>query len=501
MLMDSDTFALGKQGDNNTDSPDKAPAQPASVPAETDSASAPAETAPAPAPTPAPVPVNPVEPTSAPVASSAEPAPSPVAPEPIAPVTAMPVQPASDVPVGTDVTAAPAEKPKKGLSSKQWMTIGGLFLVVVLIAVSVFLIPFGEKTLWQSMTGGNGSGGSGGGSSSGQVVKTGDYTYTTNLDLDYEPSGYFHEGLLAAKDSDGNSVYLDTAGKVAFKLDPQYRIVGDFSDGLAPVRCRSAVDGSYDDYGVQGTRSVDLDNYGYINKTGELVIPCQYSGVEEFSNGYAAVSIEKSDPDSTYSYEKAYWGVIDTNGNNVVDYIYGYIQYEDGIFKDGVFEANKYADGKYISGCFDFSGNLLEDLSTSYGAGCISDPQAEENEKLADLFKEKLGESYRVNKFNEGLAAVYSLSPLEFYFINTDGERVWTLDVNKVVDVDEDEYEEGLFLAFMWVGDEAYPGAEMLESAMRNDEMFIYRNAAAVYYDHSGNPVFMYRYAKSLPSL
>ena len=492
MLMDSDNFALGKQGDNNTNSPDKAPAQPVPAPA------ASAQPVPAPAAPAQPVlaPVAPAQPVSAPVAPA-----TPAAPVPEASTTSMPVQPASDALAGSSVMGTLSEKPKKSLPSKQLMIISGFLLAVVLVAVLVFLIPFGEKTLWQLMTGGNGSGGSGGGSSTSQVVKTGGYTYTTNLDLEYEPSGYFHEGLLAAKDSDGNIVYLNTAGEVAFKLDPQYRIAGDFSDGLMPVKCGGAENGSYDDYGAQGMRSIDFDTYGYVNKAGELVIPCQYSDAEEFSNGYAAVSIEKDDPNDRYSYERVYWGVIDTSGNNVVDYIYEYIQAEDGMFKDEVFEANKYTDGRYIDGCFDFSGNLLEDLSTSYGRGCISDPQAEENKKLAESFEEKIGERYIVSNFNEGLAAVYSFAPLEFYFINTDGDRVWTLDINKVVDVDEEEYQEGLFLAFMWVGDEAYPGVEQLETMMRKDELFIYRNSAAVYYDHSGNPVFMYRYAKSLPSL
>ena len=495
MLMDSDNFALGKQGDNNTDSPDKAPAQP--VPA-------PAAPTPAASAQPVPAPAVPAQPVPAPVAPA-----TPAALVPEASTMSMPVQPASDALAGSSVMGTLSEKPKKSLPSKQLMIISGFLLAVVLVAVLVFLVPFGERTLWQSITGGNGNGsgggngngGSGGGASSSQVVKTGGYTYTTNLDLEYEPSGYFHEGLLTTRDSGGNTVYLDTAGKVAFVLDSKYKNVGSFSDGLMPVRCMDAASNSYDDYGVQSAIAIDLYSYGYVNKAGELAIPCQFNAVEEFSNGYAAVAIEKDDPDDIYSYAKTYWGVIDTNGNKVVDYIYDYIQYEDGIFKDGIFEANKYTGSKYISGCFDFNGNLLEDLSSSYGRGCVSDPQAEENKKLAETYEEKLGESYRVSDFSEGLAAVYSFSPLGFYFINTDGERVWTLDVNKIVDVDEEEYQEGLFLAFMWVGDEAYPGVEQLETMMRNDELSIYRNTAAVYYDHNGNPVFMYRYAKSVDRL
>jgi hypothetical protein len=56
----------------------------------------------------------------------------------------------------------------------------------------------------------------------------------------------------------------------------------------------------------EGLASVkQADKYGFINKTGKIVIHCQYDDVLFFSEGLCAVSITKQMNDSTY-YRCAY---------------------------------------------------------------------------------------------------------------------------------------------------------------------------------------------------
>ena len=480
--MDSNTFNPSGQGDDNTIPPNQTMTPTAST-----------------------------RPISA-VTSTTSTGPAPVASAEQA--TAMSTDPIAPVPTSTESatsetvspdTSSSTEKPKGGSSKKALMILGSCLIAVAIIIVVVFLVPFGEKTLWQMITGGNNGGGIGGngGGNSDNVVNTGDYTYTANFDLEYQPSGYFYDGLLRAKNSDGGTVYLDTAGKLAFELNSQYSSAGHFADGLMPVMCGGTMDMADGGTNQNEVRDVTLKDYlyGYVDKTGELVIPCQYSMAEEFMNGYAAVAIEKEDTTSSYYATNNYWGVIDTSGNLVVDYIYDLIDYESGTFLNQVFQATLDNGEDYIEGCFDFSGNMIREYDWKSHVECAADPQAEEEKNLASTFEEKLGGQYRVNDFSEGLAAVYSSSPMEYYFIDTNGEKVWSLDMNKAVDVDEEEYHEGLFLAFMWVGDDEYPGAQEMERILRDSEIneaLLYKNTGAVYYDHNGNPVFIYRYARDI---
>ena len=347
------------------------------------------------------------------------------------------------------------------------------------------------------MTGGSGSGGMGGGgngsSQSSQTIKTGDYTYTTNLDLEYEPRGTFHDGLIAARDSDGNTVYLDTAGKVAFTLDSKkYRSTGSFSDGRLSVACISAGD----DEGY----SISTSKYGFIDKTGELVIPCQYAYANEFMNGYSAVMVRKADEDT--GYESTKYGVIDTEGNLVVDYEYEEFRQESGTFLNKKFKASKYdSEWNLKTLCVTIGGGAPQELK-SYSEPCAEDPDAEKGKEIVEALEEKYeneGKNYTVGKYSEGLVSVYSLSPLEFFFVDADGNKVWSVDTDKVVDADDNAYQEGLFRIYMWVGGEPRPSMEELENMMRDEEQMLslYDKVAAVFYDHSGNPVFMYRYSRS----
>lgn len=76
------------------------------------------------------------------------------------------------------------------------------------------------------------------------------------------------------------------------KLD--YYEIGYFNDGLARVMNQNY-------------------KYGYVNKGGEVVIPLVYDGAYNFDNGYAETKFGNNR------------GVIDTEGNTVIDFIYSNI--------------------------------------------------------------------------------------------------------------------------------------------------------------------------------
>lgn len=107
------------------------------------------------------------------------------------------------------------------------------------------------------------------------------------------------------------------------------------------------------DYAIVGIKG---KGYGYINKRGELVIPCMYSRCQNFSNGLAMVeyrnrwgAIDELNnvviPFDQYTYAKEFneygyaavkkygsgCGVIDREGNVVVNFVYDWAMYRYGL--------------------------------------------------------------------------------------------------------------------------------------------------------------------------
>ncbi|WP_201624539.1 WG repeat-containing protein [Psychrobacter immobilis] len=99
----------------------------------------------------------------------------------------------------------------------------------------------------------------------------------------YESMGNLSESLIAVK-KDGKWGYVDTKNKAIIPINLAYETVNDFSDGLAAVF-------SYEE-------NSDNLKYGYIDKTGKLVIPMQFikaywddsEGLIDFNNGIAVVN-------------------------------------------------------------------------------------------------------------------------------------------------------------------------------------------------------------------
>lgn len=106
--------------------------------------------------------------------------------------------------------------------------------------------------------------------------------------------------LIPVQDSTGKWGYIDKTGKLLIPCI--YDITTEFHEALACVMDSSR-------------------KYGFINKNGKTVIPCIYKDAHDFSGGLAAV---------TEDYR--HWGFIDKNGNQVIPNIYRRV----GDFNDSI---------------------------------------------------------------------------------------------------------------------------------------------------------------------
>ena len=99
----------------------------------------------------------------------------------------------------------------------------------------------------------------------------------------YQQMGNFSEGLVAVQ-KDGKWGYVNKENKPVIAINLDYEKVNDFSNGLAAV--------------FSFEENSDNMKYGYIDKTGKLVIPMNFTraywedseGKIDFKNGYALVN-------------------------------------------------------------------------------------------------------------------------------------------------------------------------------------------------------------------
>jgi WG containing repeat len=95
--------------------------------------------------------------------------------------------------------------------------------------------------------------------------------------------------------------------KLEFAIAPKFDDAGDFSEGLAKVGFDDS-NKAADPYGY-----VDLRSYGYIDRTGKLKIPAQFSEASNFAEGLAAVRIK-----SKQQGKNSLYGYIDKTGKSVI---------------------------------------------------------------------------------------------------------------------------------------------------------------------------------------
>jgi len=103
--------------------------------------------------------------------------------------------------------------------------------------------------------------------------------------LDYGPKSYsFSEGLVPVA-SKGKWGFMDRSGKLV--IPAEFEDAQNFSEGLAPVKVKGELIWCPGDN--SGNRSGYTMKYGFIDKTGKLVIPAQFESAEPFSEGLAAI--------------------------------------------------------------------------------------------------------------------------------------------------------------------------------------------------------------------
>jgi hypothetical protein len=125
------------------------------------------------------------------------------------------------------------------------------------------------------------------------------------FNCDYNPQDLiFYEGIMRVAIPDGPFAsfgFMNKSGQLVIPCE--YVSADRFSEGLARVRLW--------EYGF---------GYGYINKSGQLVVPCVYNDADTyFSGGLAKVSVYE------YGYGFKY-GYIDTAGREIIPCVFDQIQ-------------------------------------------------------------------------------------------------------------------------------------------------------------------------------
>lgn len=175
---------------------------------------------------------------------------------------------------------------------------------------------------------------------------------------------FFSEGVVAVCQEDDEWALIDTKGKLVVPFGV-YEGLGDCVDGRILVQ---------------------KDNLlGYIDKNGDEVIPCKYTGADSFSDGVALVSdnnwistkvidvnenilFETSKYDVMWGFSEGraqvkdkntgLWGYVDKTGVEVIPCIY----YKADAFSDGLAAVNGDGRWKYI----DMAGNTV--INANYGS-------------------------------------------------------------------------------------------------------------------------------------
>ena len=107
-----------------------------------------------------------------------------------------------------------------------------------------------------------------------------------SISTEYGPKSYsFSEGVVPIS-TKGTWGFMDQTGKLV--IEAKFEDAENFSEGLAPVKVKGEVVWCPAD--SSGNRSGATMMYGYIDKTGKMIIPAVFNSAEPFSEGVAAVS-------------------------------------------------------------------------------------------------------------------------------------------------------------------------------------------------------------------
>ena len=190
--------------------------------------------------------------------------------------------------------------------------------------------------------------------------------------------------------------FVDETGNVIIPFI--YNGVGEFSEGLARAR--------------EG----DSWKWGFIDKTGTVIIPFMYGDVKDFSEGLAPASIKKGGV--------LYWGFIDKTGKVIIPFTYADVKE----FSEGFAQA-KEISGTWYWGFIDKTGKMITPCIYLY-IGEFSEGLARAKNTYGKWgFINKAGNAvisfeYKDAKdFSDGLAQV-KINKREWIYIDKTGKEV-----------------------------------------------------------------------------
>ncbi|AJQ27547.1 WG repeat-containing protein [Pelosinus fermentans] len=283
---------------------------------------------------------------------------------------------------------------------------------------------------------------------------------------------------------DGKYGYMDRDGKVVIK--PMYLRAKDFAEGVAPVMME---DHNWGILNTKGEvlciwKNVDEINefseglavvrqrvkYGYIDKK-QLVIPIKFDNAYEFSEGMAAVAIREGN--TLAERLNAKYGYIDKSGNLVIDYQFRAV----GKFKEGLAPVSSATTG-YSWGYIDKTGQYVLEakyfVARDFSEGLAPVSQGLGKSGFIDhkgnfVIPPKYSWSY---SFSEGIARVVVGDKIElnsngmkvieqgkYGYINNSGEFV----IQPMFNYAED-FKEGLARVYdkhLGFGDDKYEGVSL----------------------------------------
>lgn len=176
----------------------------------------------------------------------------------------------------------------------------------------------------------------------------------------YDEVSLFENGI-AKVYRDGKEEFINSSGELLFDpqllTDRKYSEIGDYTDGLCMVSAMPVLERDF------VSRNHGYNNpgiWGFIDTKGEEAVKPQYVFAENFQHGTAIAAKGEwvFDPEEfIYTAEDVRWGIIDKNGNEVVEFKYSCIR---RVSLDGRFFAVCCTVGeKEVWGVADSDGNLL----------------------------------------------------------------------------------------------------------------------------------------------
>jgi hypothetical protein len=157
---------------------------------------------------------------------------------------------------------------------------------------------------------------------------------------DYGPkSNSFSEGLVPISIG-GQWGFMDRTGKLV--IEAKFEDAENFSEGLAPVKVRSA-ETVWCPADAAGNRAGSTMMYGYIDKTGKMIVAAVLNSAAPFREGLAAVS----KCDESYFVDKTGRTVI-SGGFRYASSFSGGLARIETLTKNGLIEGYVDKDGKQV---------------------------------------------------------------------------------------------------------------------------------------------------------